>query len=868
MDTVKQFFRSITNFEWVQFLTSKIRYKLLFGFLLVTLIPLLGLAVAMFGHSTHRLNEATAHSLQSLRIHKSELIQQWIETLRSDAMRLSESNTVADAMIAFQQSFPEISTQNNLTDEQQAEFHSGLRSFYERKYLKVYNQSNAPDSINIKSLLDRMDSQTISAQHYYLSSNPKPLDKTEDFLASEDFSVYTLNHESKHAKLLQDCKTSQFDNFYFVEPEEGRIVYSIQKQIDFGTSLKNGFFANTHLGHVYRRALNLKSTEHPIISDVIRYAPALGAPVGFVALPVFQNDKQIGVFIAQYSDSKLASLLDVSKLPQQTAEVVLLGGSQQLLNPPRLVEESETLPMIGNTNVKIDSDAATYSLRGEEGIGRLRDYRGITTLASWGTIPITQPDRQALQWGLVSKMDQSELTAPVWSSLWNALLIAGLTALLLAAITFYLVHPIIDQTESINDMLSLVGMGDFDARADVITHDELGTVAESLNSLCDNTLVLIQSREERRQIELAIAKLKEEVGIVASGDLTVEADVTGDVTGDIADSVNYMVGQLRAIISNVQDATVRVSSSANEIRSTTEELSDGSETQSTQIRETSQAIQLMASSIQQVSRNTKNSAEVALKARESAQLGHRAVKNTIEGMERIRTQVQSCSKRIKRLGETSQEVGEIVQLISDIADRTSILALNASIQAATAGDAGQGFAVVAEEVERLAERCNEATRQISSLIKGIQQDTNEAITAMEESTSEVVQGSELALEAGQALGEIDDVSQKLADLITSISDATTQQAQGAESVAHSMEQIAQVSQQTATGTRETAESVSNLAHLADTLHGSVSAFRLPQNLTDSSYVFDIDHESPSSSGGSGMYSGILKKRSSGNSSGM
>jgi twitching motility protein PilJ len=246
----------------------------------------------------------------------------------------------------------------------------------------------------------------------------------------------------------------------------------------------------------------------------------------------------------------------------------------------------------------------------------------------------------------------------------------------------------------------------------------------------------------------------------------------------------------------------------------------------------------MAESIHEVSEQTEQSADVAHKARDNAVHGTTAVRNTIQGMERIRDQVQENAKRIKRLGETSQEVGEIVQLIGDIADRTSILALNASIQAAMAGDAGKGFAVVAEEVERLAERANHATKQIESLIKAIQSETAEAIAAMEDCTKEVVSGSKLAAEAGDVLDQIDSVSKDLAALMQSMTQVTRRQAQGASDLSKSMGEISHVTQQTAIETKQAAESVGNLAALADALQQSVAAFRLPQMKPRSALVFD------------------------------
>jgi twitching motility protein PilJ len=218
------------------------------------------------------------------------------------------------------------------------------------------------------------------------------------------------------------------------------------------------------------------------------------------------------------------------------------------------------------------------------------------------------------------------------------------------------------------------------------------------------------------------------------------------------------------------------------------------------------------------------------------------VQNTIQGMNRIRDQAQETAKRIKRLGESSQEIGQIIQLIDDIADRTSILALNASIQAAAAGEAGRGFAVVAEEVERLAERSTDATKKIANLIKTIQSETNEAVGSMEKSIHEVVEGSKLANQAGQALEEIGSVSSRLANLIQSISQASRQQAQGSEAIAKSMTNISEITNETASGTRHAASAVSLLAGMAEALRSSVSTFRLPgrgwPGEASSSYTFN------------------------------
>jgi methyl-accepting chemotaxis protein len=416
------------------------------------------------------------------------------------------------------------------------------------------------------------------------------------------------------------------------------------------------------------------------------------------------------------------------------------------------------------------------------------------------------------------------LRRDMWLQISGALL-----ALLLAiGLAYFVSGAVTKQVNAITTLFSNIGMGDFKARTEITSQDELGVMAESLNAMLDSVLSLIQSRDERDRIQQSIQKLLEDISVVADGDLTAQAHVTTEVTGAIADSFNNMIEELRQIISRVQETTLSVSSSATEVQTTAEHLATGSESQSMQIVEASAAIDEMAVSIQQVSANAVAAATVAELALKNAKQGSESVTKTITGMNGIRQQVQQTAKRIKRLGESSQEIGEIVQLIGDIADRTSILALNASIQAAMAGDAGKGFAVVAEEVERLAERSTEATKKIGSLIKSIQSDTNEAIAAMEDTTKEVVGGSSLANEAGQKLQEIEAVSNQLAEIIQSISMASKQQTRGSDSVAKSMSEISGVTQQTAAGAKQAAVSIRKLAELADDLRGEMKKFKLPK----------------------------------------
>ncbi len=409
----------------------------------------------------------------------------------------------------------------------------------------------------------------------------------------------------------------------------------------------------------------------------------------------------------------------------------------------------------------------------------------------------------------------------------NTLGLVALVIALAAALTFLVFTNITQQVNSLSNLVKQIEVGNTDARANIVSQDELGILATSFNTTLDNTRGLLQSREERDSIQRSIMRLLEEVSTVAEGDLTREAAVTEDVTGAIADSFNFMIGELRRIIGQVKHVSLQVTNAATTTQLTTDDLVSKADEQTDQVIKTNEALTEMTTSIEEVSQGAILSASVAQQSLVNARQGARAVQDTIKGMNRIREQVQETSGHIRRLGESSQEIGEIVQLIDEIADQTSILALNASIQAATAGEAGRGFAVVAEEIEQLAERSSQATAKIASLVKSIQMGTNEAITAMDENTKEVVEGSKLALQAGQSLNEIEAVSARLADLIHSISVASKKQTNSSETLSKAMTDISSIITDTTTGIQQSSVTVNSLSVLAEELHSSVASFKLP-----------------------------------------
>ncbi len=351
-----------------------------------------------------------------------------------------------------------------------------------------------------------------------------------------------------------------------------------------------------------------------------------------------------------------------------------------------------------------------------------------------------------------------------------------------------------------------------------------------------SSLAEAQRREAERQEQeakrvndanqAAILRLMNELQTVAEGDLTQQATVTEDITGAIADSVNYTVEELRTLVEQVQTTVDRVTDTTQQVEQTSTELLAASTEQLREIRDTGESVLQMAGRINDVSAQAQETASVARQSLVAAESGLSAVQDTIGGMNAIRDQIQETSKRIKRLGESSQEIGEITELISDITEQTNVLALNAAIQAASAGEAGRGFSVVAEEVQRLAERSGDATKQIAAIVRTIQTDTQDAVAAMERSTQGVVEGARLSDAAGTALADIDRVVRELSELIARISSEALKEAESANVVAANIQHIFAVTEQTSEGTRSTAQMVRELSRTAEELKASVSRFKV------------------------------------------
>jgi methyl-accepting chemotaxis protein len=411
---------------------------------------------------------------------------------------------------------------------------------------------------------------------------------------------------------------------------------------------------------------------------------------------------------------------------------------------------------------------------------------------------------------------------------------AGLRVLMAAAVClaaglgvwFTLSNRLSKPVNDLYEFSEKLAAGTFQARTDISTKDDFEGIGDHLNAAAQKASAALMNQQAQENLQRSVTDFLTIVSQIARGDLTLRGKVTNDALGNVVDSVNYMLDNFTKVLERVRKAAIDVSTSANAILVSSEQMANGATQQDQEITNTSSAVEELTVSMKQVSNNAEASAEAARRALDAAEQGNRSVRDTLEGMQRIRASVQATAKKIKTLGDRSLEISEIINVINDITEQTNLLALNAAIEAARAGEAGRGFAVVADEVRKLAEHSRTATKDIAALIKAIQAETNEAVVVMEEGTKEVEVGARLADQAGKALDAISSVVRQSAELVQEISLASKQQVRGTEGVANAMQIISNITRQTSTGARQTARTVEQMVKLSEQLNEALSQFRI------------------------------------------
>jgi twitching motility protein PilJ len=650
----------------------------------------------------------------------------------------------------------------------------------------------------IGSLVYVADKRTTLQRHVELSA--------DQMLLSQQMATFSLSASSGHAE--------SFDRLLKSRISFDEILRTFRSDAKGSGALSRELFSDLDTvdtdWHKYRKNIEVILNGRQLVSEVTELYKVIES---FIPQMLTYSDEVVSVLIKKQASPRQIYLatrqMMLSQRIKNNLNQVLSGGETAAAAADRFGRDAALFGRVLEGFLKGSKSLRIDKVTDKEAVSKLREVAILISAVSDNIAGIL------------------ELSPELFEVKDAAGLVDADAARLLASIKVFQ-EKVIDQGIEL-DLIQLLGIG-------------FGGIAVVL-IIIGGILLLKEARkreesalENNRRNQRAILRLLDEMANLADGDLTVHATVTEDITGAIADSVNFTIDALRNLVETINNTASEVTRSTEKTQYTAHELARASGQQAREIASAGAAVNDMAKSMLSVSQNADNSAQVAQQSVDIAQKGAQVVRGTITSMENIRETIQDTSKRIKRLGESSQEIGDIVGLITEIADQTNILALNAAIQASTAGDAGRGFAIVADEVQRLAERAGNATKQIEGLVNTIQSDTNEAVKSMEMSTAGVVSGASMAEDAGVALKEIEDVSSELSSLIIGISDSTKQQSKVALSVSDSMNVIQEITQQTSEGTEETATSLASLNELSAALGRSVSGFKLP-----SSNDGDIDH---------------------------
>ena len=621
-----------------------------------------------------------------------------------------------------------------------------------------------------------------------------------------------------------------FPDLYLINPD-GYIFYSAKKQSDFLTNMLSGPYKDTNFGGTVAKAVTSKEIA---ISDYNFYAPAGDKPAAFLVAPILSNKQEIIMLAAlQIPIDQINAVMNIrSRFEEGTkheheeglliADTYLIGSDNLWRSESSNAKKYGVEKTLLNPKAKVATEAVTEALSGKDNTKIIVNGAGESVLSSWA-----QFKYKDLTWAIISEVSEEAVHQPVT----NLLKIIGVTVLsaaaLIAVVSLLVAGGVTRQVKEIVQVMSKVEKGDYSVQAKVTSKDELGRLAGDFNTMTGTIQNLIQTRqEEHDKLNSSIIQLLEEITQLADGDLTIRATVTDDVIGTLADSLNMMLDELGRAFRRIKDSAEQVGSTANVLSSSTGELADQNNTQSQLLNEAVQKISLLTAEIRSAAEKAGQSAGTSKISSQVAEDGATAVRETSHSMEAIRSNVQNTARAIKRLGESSQEISDFARTINEISDRTSILALNASIQAAAAGEEGRGFAVVAEEIQRLAERAAVSTRQIETLIRNILGEITEAGVSMDASIQEVVQGTKLSQNALAKLEEITARSNEVAELIEGVASASKEQADTTAALASKMTDIGRVSLETAQETMGASISMREMAAMGDDMVQAVAVFKL------------------------------------------
>ncbi len=829
-----------------------IRQKMILGAILITLIPVLIISVSLgylgFSSAQEALRKEEQNKLISIRDARKTQIELYMNNLGKVLQSTAASQVTVEAMESITQAFDGYSES---VPVDMTSMRANVNDYYVSEFGTEYKGRNNDQTPVLDDKIRGLSDTAIALQYQYISNNKFPLGKKDGLAIAQDGSEYSLLHRKYHGEYRGLLTTYGLYDIFLVDDKSGNIVYSVFKELDYATSLVNGPYADTGIGRAFAKANSSGQKGEILFEDYAQYFPSYNDQAVFLSTPIFKNDERIGILIMQAPIDQINNIMtSVGRWREtglgESGETYLVGPDGFLRNESRFfLDDRENYLKaiqaagIDSTEIEtrnstiglqpVDSAASNAAIKGQSGFDIVPDYRNIPVLSAFTSLDIF-----GTRWGLMAEIDEAEAFASASELRNQTIIVASLISALVAAIviffSFRMVKTITDPIQLLDSTVRKVSEGDSDARTGLDSSDELGTLGKSFDALLNERIAVGQRAElENEQLNNSIVNLIRAVSEISQRDFTVNIPVSEDVTGAVSDALNLLTKQMTKALSSMKDISEDVSKVSQDVNNQSNNVLTLAEQGQLSVDDTAATLNHAADEMRKIAADAREASEFADSAIEVTEQAFDIVNQSVSGIKAIRDTISETERRIKRLGERSQEITGIVNIINSIAERTHILALNASMHAASAGEAGRGFAVVADEVQRLAENAREATAEITTLVNNIRVETSDTVAIMNTAITQVAEGTRLAEQAGQSMQSAQKTTADLVGSVMSISGNAISQAEVATTLQEKAQEIQDSTRKTSTELNEQKKNTSTLVDFSKKLVEQVSNFKLPES---------------------------------------